>query len=55
MKLDGILFDDLSFYGPDNLHSRRTMTVWELEARRDRQYFRKLLDQPGGRAQLQSP
>jgi hypothetical protein len=54
VKLDGILFDDLSFYGPDSLHSRRTMTVWELEARRDRQYFKKLLDQAGGKAQLQN-
>ncbi|HML17552.1 MAG TPA: hypothetical protein VK419_11020, partial [Bryobacteraceae bacterium] len=50
VKLDGILFDDLSFYGPDNLNSRRRMTVWELEARRDRQYFKKLLDQAGGKA-----
>ncbi len=47
VKLDGILFDDLSFYGPDTLHSRRTMTVWELEARRDRQYFKKLLESAG--------
>ncbi|MGH9559800.1 MAG: hypothetical protein ACRD30_11220 [Bryobacteraceae bacterium] len=49
VKLDGVLFDDLSFYGPDKLHSRRTMTVWELEARRDRQYFKKLLEQAGNR------
>lgn len=54
VKLDGVLFEDLSFYGPDNLHSRRTMTVWELEARRDRQYFKKLLDQAGGKALLQA-
>jgi hypothetical protein len=47
VKLDGVLFDDLSFYGPDALHSRRTMTVWELEARRDRQYFKKLLETAG--------
>ncbi len=47
VKLDGILFDDLSFYGPDALHSRRTMTVWELEARRDRLYFKKLLETAG--------
>ena len=39
VSLDGLLFDDLTFYGPDNLHSRRSMLVWELEARRDRQYF----------------
>ncbi|MEN6604823.1 MAG: hypothetical protein ABFD86_20610, partial [Bryobacteraceae bacterium] len=29
VKLDGILFDDLSFFGPDRLNSRRTMTAWE--------------------------
>ncbi len=50
VKLDGVLFDDLGFYGPDQLHSRRTMTVWELEARRDRQYFSKLLDHAGREA-----
>ena len=47
VSLDGILFDDLTFYGPDRLLSRRSMMVWELEARRDRQYFRALLDQSG--------
>ncbi len=47
VRLDGVLFDDLGFYGPDKLHSRRTMTVWELEARRDRQYFKKILETAG--------
>ncbi len=47
LSLDGILFDDLTFYGPDKLHSRRMMMVWELEARRDRQYFKSLLEQAG--------
>jgi hypothetical protein len=47
ISLDGVLFDDLTFYGPDKLHSRRTMMVWELEARRDRTYFKALLDQNG--------
>jgi hypothetical protein len=54
VKLDGVLFDDLSFYGPDNLQSRRTMTVWELEARRDRQYFKKLLETAGARGLQQA-
>jgi hypothetical protein len=49
VRLDGVLFDDLNFYGPDNLHSRRSMTLWELEARRDRQYFKKLLEASGGK------
>src|ERR1700722_4682379 len=41
--LDGILFDDLSFYGPDKLSSRRTLPLSEWEARRDRKYFKSLL------------
>jgi hypothetical protein len=45
--LDGVLFDDLSFYGPNKLNSRRSMTAWELEARRDRQYFRGVLQAKG--------
>jgi hypothetical protein len=49
VELDGVLFDDLSFYGLDKLHSKRTMTVWELEARRDRQYFKKLLETAGSK------
>ncbi|MGQ9633859.1 MAG: hypothetical protein ACUVXB_06385 [Bryobacteraceae bacterium] len=43
VSLDGLLFDDLSFYGPNRINSRRSMTVWELEARRDRRHFRELL------------
>jgi hypothetical protein len=45
--LDGILFDDLSFYGPNRLNSRRSMTVWELEAQRDRRYFKSILERAG--------
>ncbi|HVT94049.1 MAG TPA: hypothetical protein VHD76_14485 [Bryobacteraceae bacterium] len=45
VRLDGVLFDDLSFYGPDRLNSRRSMLVYEMEARRDRRYFKSLLDQ----------
>jgi hypothetical protein len=45
--LDGVLFQDLSFYGPDRLNSRRSMTVWELEAQRDRRYFHALLESEG--------
>jgi hypothetical protein len=50
ISLDGILFDDLSFYGPNRLNSRRSMTVWELEARRDRNYFRNVLATRGPEA-----
>jgi len=45
--LDGVLFDDLSFYGPDRLNSRRTMTAWEKEAQRDRDYFKRVLAMSG--------
>jgi hypothetical protein len=47
VTLDGILFDNLSFFGPDQMKSRRAMTVWELESRRDRKYFRSLLETQG--------
>jgi len=43
VELDGVLFDDLTFYGPDRLNSRRAMTAWEIEARRDRRYFKSVL------------
>jgi hypothetical protein len=45
--LDGILFNDFSFYGPNRLDSRRTMMVWETEAQRDRQYFKSILTKYG--------
>jgi hypothetical protein len=48
--LDGVLFDDLSFYGPNKLNCRRSMTVWEMEARRDRKHFKGVLDASGAEA-----
>ncbi len=45
--LDGVLFDDLSFFGENRLNSRRMMTQWELEARRDRKHFRQVLEARG--------
>jgi hypothetical protein len=50
VKLDGVLFDDLSFSGPNQLKSQRALTIWELEARRDRQHFRNLLEKAGNDA-----
>jgi hypothetical protein len=47
VKLDGVLFDDLSFFGENRLNSRRQLTVWELEARRDRKHFQQLLEARG--------
>ncbi|MFM2124205.1 MAG: hypothetical protein RL328_656 [Acidobacteriota bacterium] len=52
VKLDGVLFDDLGFYGPDSLDQQRQMTRWELEARRDREYFKSVL-KAGGPQSLQ--
>lgn len=45
--LDGVLFDDLSFFGENRLNSRRSLTIWELEARRDRKHFQQLLEARG--------
>jgi hypothetical protein len=47
VTLDGVLFSDLSFYGPNRLNSRRDMMIWEMEARRDRQYFKSILQAQG--------
>jgi hypothetical protein len=52
VDLDGVLFQDLSFFGPDRLNSRRTMAACEMEARRDREYFKRVFAQ-GGRDGLQ--
>jgi hypothetical protein len=50
VSLDGVLFEDLSFFGPNRLNSRRSMTVWEIEARRDRKYFKSVLEARGEEA-----
>jgi hypothetical protein len=41
--LDCALFSDLTAYGPDQLHSRHTLVVYQLEARREREYLALLL------------
>ena len=43
VSLDCALFADFSSYGPDQLHSRRALMVYELQARRDRLYLSELL------------
>jgi len=53
VQLDGVLFDDLSFFGPNKLNSQRAMTFWETEAQRDRAYFKHVL-QARGEKQLQN-
>ncbi len=43
VSLDGVLFHDLSFYGPNRLDSQRSLTAWEMEAQRDRQHFKQVV------------
>lgn len=45
--LDGVLFEDLTFYGPNRLNARREMLAWELGARRDRKALLATLSQSG--------
>jgi hypothetical protein len=47
VQLDGVLFDDLSFYGPNRLNSQRAMTFMEVEAQRDRAYYKQVLQAKG--------
>ncbi len=47
VDLDGVLFENLTFFGPDRLNSRRFLTASELEARRDREYLKRVLAQGG--------
>jgi len=47
VDLDGILYDNLTFFGPDRLNSRRYLTACELEAQRDREHLRRVLAQGG--------
>jgi hypothetical protein len=51
VDLDGVLFNDLSFFGPDRLNSRRYLTACELEAQRDREHFKRVLA-AGGKESL---
>lgn len=45
--LDGVLFEDLTFYGPDHLRTRRVLIAWDLEARRDRRALQAVLRTAG--------
>jgi hypothetical protein len=47
VELDGVLFQNLAFFGPDKLHSQRTLTAWEMEAQRDRENLKRVLAQGG--------
>lgn len=50
VDLDGVLFQDLTFYGTDKMHSRRIMTATEQEAQRDRAALKRLLQAGGPQA-----
>src|SRR5580698_581797 len=50
VNLDGVLFQDLSFYGQDKLHSRRIMTATEMESQRDRLALKRMLERGGNEA-----
>jgi hypothetical protein len=43
VALDCALFADLTSYGPDLLHSRHSLIVYEMQARREREYLAELL------------
>jgi hypothetical protein len=43
VSLDCALFADLTSYGPDQLHARHMLLVYEMEARREREYLALLL------------
>jgi hypothetical protein len=43
VDLDGVLFKDFHFYGKNRLDSKRSLTAYELEAQRDRRYFKEVL------------
>jgi hypothetical protein len=47
VSLDGVLFHNFEFYGPDRLHSRRSLTFWERENQRDRKYLKQVLAAKG--------
>lgn len=47
VQVDGVLFEDLNFLGPNRLSSKRQLTAWELEARRDRQNLKALYNRSG--------
>lgn len=50
VRLDGVLFEDLSFAGDNTLNSRRLLSALELEIQRDRRHARELLHAGGKEA-----
>ena len=52
VEVDGLLLENFRFHGPDKLDSRRRLTVWAMQADRDRAAMRAALAS-GGPEQLQ--
>ncbi len=52
VEVDGLLLENFRFHGPDKLDSRRRLTVWAMQANRDREAMRAALAS-GGPEQLQ--
>lgn len=52
VEVDGLLFDNFRFHGPDRLDSKRRLMVWTMQADRDREAMRKVLA-AGGPEKLQ--
>jgi hypothetical protein len=47
VTVDGVLFRNYVFYGPDRLNSRRQMVAWAMQSDRDRKYFKQVLQTRG--------
>ena len=52
VEVDGLLLENFRFHGPDKLDSRRRLTVWAMQADRDREAMRAALAS-GGPERLQ--
>ncbi len=47
VNVDGVLFRNYEFYGPDRLNSRRQMVAWGMQADQDRKYLKQVLQGHG--------
>lgn len=47
VNIDGVLFRNYEFYGPDKLNSRRQMVAWGMQADQDRKYLKQVLQGRG--------
>ena len=47
VTLDGVLFKNHVFYGPDKLNLLRQMIAWEMQADRDRKYYKQVYQSQG--------